>query len=105
MAQPTYNTYDNQPRTVGNGYLFGVPMRDLGWFASLLMGLGTGMASFFAGTFVGIVFIMIYNSGAHAKMDYSWSYLRFGLPFGVLVMVLALGYLGVMWARRQVRRG
>ncbi len=105
MAQPTYNTYDNQPRTLGNGYLFGVPMRDLGWFASLLMGLGTGMASFFAATFVGIVFILFYNGGAHTKLDYSWSYMRFGLPVGLLVMVLALVYLATMWAKRQGRRG
>jgi hypothetical protein len=103
MAQPTYNSTAAMPRTAGNGFLFGVPMRDLGWFVSLLISVGTAMASFFAATFVGIVTIMIANSG-HAKMDYSWAYLRFGLPFGILMGVVTLSYLGLMWVKRITRR-
>ena len=103
MAQLTYNTPATTPRTPGNGYLFGVPMRDLGWFVSLLISVGTAMASFFAATFVGIVTIMIANA-AHANMDYAWSYTRFGLPFGVLAGLSMLGYLGLMWVKRITRR-
>ena len=51
-------------RVAGPGTLFGVPIGDLGWFASLLMGTATGFAAFFAGTFLGIVGIMIYNSNS-----------------------------------------
>ena len=39
-------------RTLGAGYLFGAPVGDLGWFASLLMGTATGFAAFFAATFL-----------------------------------------------------
>ena len=97
------HTYDAGPRTFANGYLFGVPVRDLGWFASILMGLATGMAAFFAATFLGIMGILIWNTMGHTA-DYAWSYRRFGFWVGLLVMLAALGYLGVQWSRRQLRR-
>ncbi len=92
-------------RVSGPGTLFGIPMGDLGLFASLLMGTATGFAAFFAATFLGIVFIMVYNSNSHNKIDFSYSYLRVGLPVGVLALVVALGYLGTLWVRRITRRG
>ncbi len=91
-------------RVSGPGTLFGVPVGDLGWFASLLMGTATGFAAFFAATFAGIVSILIYNSATHRNVDYSYSYIRVGLPFGVLVLAIALGYLGTLWVRRMTRR-
>lgn len=96
-------------RVSGPGTLFGVPVGDLGWFASLLMGTATGFAAFFAATFFGIVFIMVYNSTGSASgrsaIDYSYSYMRVGLPVGVTVLVIALSYLGTLWVRRITRRG
>lgn len=91
-------------RVSGPGTLFGVPIGDLGWFASLLMGTATGFAAFFAATFVGIVSILIYNSTGHKEIDFSYSYTRVGLPVGVLTLAIALGYLGMMWVRRITRR-
>ena len=91
-------------RVSGPGTLFGVPVGDLGWFASLLMGTATGFAAFFAATFLGIVSIMVYNSNSQNKIDFSYSYLRFGLPVGVAVLVIALGYLGMLWVRRITRK-
>jgi len=92
-------------RASGPGTLFGVPVGDLGWFASLLMGTATGFAAFFAATFLGIFGILIYNTAAHGNVDFSYSYLRVGLPVGLVVLVVALGYLGTLWVRRITRRG
>ncbi|MCU1323229.1 MAG: hypothetical protein JWM43_2878 [Acidobacteriaceae bacterium] len=92
------------PRTVGGGYLFGVPVGDLGWFASLLMGLASGFMAFFAGTFLGIVGIGIYNGATHKNVDLALSYRWFGLSFGILVMVVALSYLGMLWVKRKTRK-
>jgi len=78
-------------------------MGDLGLFASLLMGAAAGFAAFFAATFIGIVGILMYNSAGHT-VDYAYSYLRLGLPVGVVVLVVAMGYLGTLWVRRQLGR-
>ncbi|HTD95594.1 MAG TPA: hypothetical protein VK627_01645 [Edaphobacter sp.] len=88
----------------GAGTLFGVPLGDLGWFTSLIMSLAIGFAGFFAATFCGIVGILVYNTAGHHAVDFTFSYLRVGLPAGVLIFVVAAGYLGTLWVRRQLRR-
>jgi hypothetical protein len=100
-AAPT--THGTAVANAGSTTLFGVPIGDLGWFASLLMGTATAFAAFFAATFVGIVFIMVWNSTGHGALDYSFSYMRLGVPVGALVLVISLGYLGVLWVRRMTR--
>ena len=89
--------------TVGEGYLFGVPLGDLGWFASLLMGTAAGFAAFFAATFCGIIGILVYNLGTHHAVDLTISYKWIGLPVGLVVLVVSLGYLGTLWVRRLTR--
>ena len=86
------------------GTLFGVPVGDLGWFTSLLMGFASGFAAFFAATFCGIVTILVYNSATHGTVDYALSYRAVGLPVGLVVLLAALGYLGTLWCRRIFRR-
>jgi uncharacterized membrane protein YqjE len=36
--------------------------------------------------------------------DFAETYRLAGFPVGVVVMVLALGFLGVQWARRMARK-
>jgi hypothetical protein len=105
MAQLTQQTTSTTPRTFGAGYLFGVPLGDLGWFSSLLMSFALGFAAFFAATFCAIFAILIYNTATHHAVDFALTYKRVGLPAGVLVLVITLGYLGTLWVRRQLRRG
>ncbi len=92
------------PRAFGDGFLFGIPIGELGWFATLVIGLATGFAAFFAATFCGIMGILIYNTAGHHTLDFALSYRRFGLPIGLVVGVLALSLLGSLWTRRQLRR-
>ena len=85
------------------GYLFGIPLGDLGWFASLLMSFALGFAAFFAATFFAIFGVLIYNTATHHAVDFALTYKRIGLPAGLLMLVVALGYLGTLWVRRQLR--
>jgi ABC-type dipeptide/oligopeptide/nickel transport system permease subunit len=87
-----------------DGVLFGIPLGDLGWFASLLMGLATGFAAFFLTTFVAIVVMLVEQSVTHRVPPYNLAYRDAGFPVGVTVMALALGYLGVQWSRRMIRK-
>ena len=83
--------------------LFGIPLGDLGWFQSLLMGLAAGMAAFFAATFCAIVSLLFYSAFAHHTPDYAIAYKRIGLPVGLVIGISALLYLGVQWSRRMIR--
>lgn len=88
----------------GAGYIFGLPIGDLGWFATLLTVATLGFATFFAGTFFGITGIMIYSSITHRAIDYAISYRSIGLPIGVVVTAVSGLYLGTLWVRRMLRR-
>jgi hypothetical protein len=104
MAHVSQQGSSAPARRFGSGYLFGVPMGDLGWFATLLMSFAMGFAAFFAATFFAIFGVLIYNTATHNAIDFSLTYRRVGLPVGVLVLVVSLAYLGSLWVRRQMRR-
>jgi len=97
-------TQNDVERARRDGTLLGIPLGDLGWFQSLLMGLATGFAAFFLATFLAIVGLLIYNTVTQRTPDYALAYRVVGFPVGVVVMALALGYLGVQWSRRMARK-
>ena len=70
----------------------------------MLMSFAVGFAAFFASTFFAIVGVLIYNTATHNAVDFALTYKRVGLPVGLLVLALMLGYLGTMWVRRQLRK-
>jgi hypothetical protein len=76
----------------------------MGWFASLLMAVASGFMAFFASTFCAIVFILIDRTAAHGTIDFTISYRLVGLPIGLIVMAVALVYMGTLWCRRIFRR-
>ena len=92
------------PPAFGSGYAFGVPIGKLGWFGTLLIAVAAGFIAFFATTFCSIFAILIYNTTTHRNVDFALSYSHIGLPVGIVVLVLALGYLGSLWLKRILRR-
>lgn len=98
------NKMEQRGQTRSRATLFGVPIGELGWFSSLLMGTATGFAAFFAATFCGIITILLLNSVAHRNIDFALSYRLVGLPVGGLVLAAAWSYLGTLWMRRQLRQ-
>lgn len=104
MTQGSQSEGSTTPRTFASGYLFGAPLGDLSLLVSLIMSLAAGFAGFFAATFFAIFGVLIYNSTGHHAVDFAATYRDFGLPAGVLVLVLALIYMGRLWVRRALRR-
>jgi hypothetical protein len=104
MTQTSQGESPAVSQSTGRGTLFGIPLGNLGWFTSLLIGLGVGFMAFFLATFAGIFSILIYNSTTHHTVDYALSYKRGGLPVGIVALVFAWGYLGIQWCRRIFRR-
>jgi hypothetical protein len=86
------------------GRFFGIPLGEMGWFASLLMGAAAGFIAFFGTTFLGIIGIMVYNSRTHSSVDYALSYQRGGLIVGVATLLTAWAVLGTFWVKRMTRR-
>jgi hypothetical protein len=97
-------TANDVERARRDGQLFGIPMGDLGWFASLLMGTAAGMTGFFLATFVAIFSLLAYQGVSGHHVDFAIAYRKVGFPVGVVVMALALGYLGVQWGKRMARK-
>jgi len=100
-------TQNDVARARRDGELFGIPLGDLGWFQSLLMGLATGMAAFFLATFLAIIVLLVYimvTGKPAGAVDFALAYKAVGFPVGVVVMAAALGFLGVQWAKRMARK-
>ena len=97
-------TQNNVAQARRDGVLFGIPLGDLGWFQSLLMGLAAGFTAFFLSTFVAIVVLMIDLMATHKTPDFALTYRVVGLPVGLCVGVFALGYLAVQYGRRMSRK-
>jgi hypothetical protein len=97
-------TANDVERARREGELFGIPLGDLGWFQSLLMGVATGMAAFFLTTFLAIFAMLVYMMATGKHPDFALTYRCAGFPVGVVVMALALGFLGVQWSRRMVKK-
>jgi hypothetical protein len=101
MSMATANDVERARR---DGELFGIPLGDLGWFQSLIMGIATGMAAFFLTTFVAIMVLLVYMMATGKHPDFAEAYRVAGFPVGVVVMAFALVFLGVQWARRMKRK-
>lgn len=68
------------------------------------MGLATGFAAFFLTTFVSIMALLFYRLGSGHNPDFAIAYRDIGFPVGVVVLLAALSYLSVLYARRMRRR-
>jgi len=97
-------SFHDVARARREGVLFGIPLGDLGWFSSLLMGFATGFAAFFLTTFVSIMSLLIYRLSSGHNPDFAIAYRDIGFPVGVVVLIAALSYLSVLYARRMRRR-
>jgi hypothetical protein len=97
-------TANDVERARRDGQLFGIPLGDMGWFASLLMGAATGMAAFFLSTFFAIFSLLFYQGASGHHVDFAIAYRWVGFPVGVVVMAAALGFLGVQWGKRMARK-
>lgn len=85
------------------GVLFGIPLGELGFFQTLLLSFASGFAAFFATTFVAIMVLLgVLMTGRHP--DFANTYRYAGLPVGLLVLVVALAYLGGLWVKRKLRK-
>lgn len=104
MTHTSQNGTLTAPRAFGSGYLFGIPLGDLGLFATLLMSTAVGFAAFFAATFCAIITLLFYKTATGRMPDFTITYKWVGLPAGIVILVLTLAYLGTLWLKRKLRK-
>jgi ABC-type Fe3+ transport system permease subunit len=88
--------------STNQGRVFGIPLGDFGFFASLLLSFSLGFASFFLATFLAIFTLLFYNEGGHHNVDFANTYKFVGLPVGLVVLAVSLVFFGTLWIRRKV---
>jgi uncharacterized BrkB/YihY/UPF0761 family membrane protein len=104
MTQTSQNGTLTAPRAFGSGYLFGIPLGDLGFFTTLVMSGAVGFAAFFAATFFAIISMLVYKIATSRMPDFTLTYKWVGLPVGIAVLLLTLAYLGTLWVKRKLRK-
>lgn len=96
-------TSQNVPQTsLKRGNLLGIPLGEMGWFASLLMAISAGFLAFFLACFFAIIGILILNTATHQAINFADSYKFIALPIGGVVMVFSLFYMAYLWLHRKV---
>jgi hypothetical protein len=90
-------------RRKGGGTVLGFPLEGFGFFQSLLLAVAAAFFTFFASTCIAIFSLLAWNQIGHHTVDYADTYLYVGFPLGVLVLVVALPYFGVLWIRAKAR--
>lgn len=88
----------------GGGSFLGFPLQGFSLFQSLLLALASAFFTFFAATFLAIISLLVWNLGGHHSVNFADSYLYVGFPAGVIVLLIALPFFGVLWVRAKLRR-
>lgn len=83
--------------------VFRIPIGRLGLLTSILMGGATGFIVFFITFFLAIIGVTIYDAATGTSMfNLNISYRYIAAPVGILAMVVSIGYLVTLWARRKI---
>ena len=86
----------------GGARILGFPLEGFGLFTSLLLSLAAAFFTFFATTCIAIFALLVWNAIAGHKIDFADTYLYVGFPAGVLVLLVALPFFGVLWVRAKL---
>lgn len=86
------------------GRVLGFPLEGFGLFQSLLLAFASAFFTFFLTTCVAIFALLIWNTFAPHKIDFADTYRYVGFPAGLLVLLIALPYFGVLWLRSKLHK-
>ena len=84
--------------------ILGFPLEGFSLFQSLLLSFAAAFFTFFLTTCVAIFTLLLWNAFTANKIDFADTYRYIGFPAGVLVLVVALPYFGVLWLRAKVKK-
>lgn len=86
------------------GRFLGFPLEGFGLFTSLLLAFAAAFFTFFASTFLAIMWLLVWNGILGHNVDYADSYLYVGVPAGVGMLMVALPVFGTLWVRAKLKK-
>ena len=84
--------------------VFGFPVEGFSLFQSVLLAVASAFLTFFATTCMAIFALLGWNVLGGHSVSYVDTYRDVGFPAGVVVLVVALPYFGVLWVRGKMRK-
>jgi uncharacterized membrane protein len=87
----------------GGARVLGFPLEGFGLFTSLLLSFAAAFFTFFAATFLAIIALLVWNLAGSHSVSFADTYRYVGLPAGLVVLVVALPFFGVLWVRSKLR--
>lgn len=95
----------SQPVLSHQGRRFlGFPLEGFGLFTSMLLAFAAAFFAFFAGTFLAIMWLLVWNGILGHNVNYANSYLYIGLPAGLGTLAIALPVFGTLWIRAKLKK-
>lgn len=88
----------------GGHKVLGFPLEGFSLFQSLLLSFAAAFFTFFLTTCIAIFSLLLWNAFTANKIDFADTYRYIGFPAGILVLIVALPYFGVLWLRAKVRK-
>jgi hypothetical protein len=85
------------------GRVLGFPLEGFSLFQSLLLSFAAAFFTFFLTTCIAIFALLVWNEMLGHSVNFADAYLYVGFPAGVVVLLVALPYFGVLWIRAKVR--
>lgn len=86
------------------GRFLGFPLEGFGFFTSMLLAFAAAFFTFFASTFLAIMWLLVWNGILGHTVNYADSYLYVGLPAGLGMLILALPVFGTLWVRAKLKK-
>lgn len=94
-----------QPALRQDGARFlGFPLDGFGLFTSLLLAFAAAFFTFFAATFLAIMWLLVWNGILGHTVNYADTYRYVGLPAGLGMLTIALPVFGTLWVRGKLKK-
>lgn len=87
-----------------SGRVLGFPLEGFSLFQSLLLSFAAAFLTFFVTTFIAIFAVLAWNELGGHSVNFADTYRYVGFPAGVIVLLVALPYFGVLWVRARLKK-
>lgn len=96
--------YSQQALRAEGARFLGFPLEGFGFFTSMLLAFAAAFFTFFASTFLAIMWLLVWNGILGHNVNYADTYLYVGLPAGLGMLTVALPLFGTLWVRAKLKK-